>query len=77
MQQGWIGSLDGYAVEFDLDFHSTDEEFQGERLAVFSKHPGLAASGAFNFISVGPQSMYWNERFRLASPTETLLYLLK
>ncbi len=67
MQQGWIGAIDGYALEFDLDFHSTDEELQGERLAVFSQEPGIAAASAVNFVSVGPGSMYWNDRFRLVS----------
>ncbi|VDD76933.1 unnamed protein product [Mesocestoides corti] len=65
MQQGWIGPIDGFAVEFDLDFHSTEKELQGERLAVFTKNPGLAAAGAINFVAVGPQSIFWNERFRL------------
>ncbi|VDN98946.1 unnamed protein product [Rodentolepis nana] len=64
MQEGWIGSNDGYTLEFDLDFHSADVELQGERLAVFSKHPGLAAAEVTNFVSVGPRSIYWNDRFR-------------
>ncbi|KAL5111756.1 putative leucine--tRNA ligase mitochondrial [Taenia crassiceps] len=64
MQEGWIGSNDGFVVEFDLDFHSTEEDLQGERLAVFTKQPGLAAAGAISFIAVGPQSIFWNERFR-------------
>ncbi|KAL5963817.1 putative leucine--tRNA ligase mitochondrial [Taenia solium] len=64
MQEGWIGPNDGFVVEFDLDFHSTEEDLQGERLAVFTKHPGLVAAGAISFIAVGPQSIFWNERFR-------------
>ncbi len=72
MQQGWIGAIDGYALEFDLDFYSTDEELQGERLAVFSQEPGIAAASAVNFVSVGPGSMYWNDRFRLVSHNTAL-----
>ncbi|EUB63552.1 Leucyl-tRNA synthetase [Echinococcus granulosus] len=64
MQEGWIGPNDGFVVEFDLVFHSTDKEHQGERLAVFTKQPGLAAAGAISFVAVGPQSIFWNERFR-------------
>ncbi|VDM31156.1 unnamed protein product [Hydatigera taeniaeformis] len=64
MQEGWIGPNDGFVVEFDLDFHSTDKDLQGERLAVFTKQPGLVAAGAISFVAVGPQSIFWNERFR-------------
>nr|CDS27600.2 leucyl tRNA synthetase [Hymenolepis microstoma] len=64
MQEGWIGPNDGFTLEFDLDFQSPDMELQGERLAVFSKHPGLAAAEAANFVSVGPRSIYWNDHFR-------------
>ncbi|KAM7540286.1 hypothetical protein Aperf_G00000037227 [Anoplocephala perfoliata] len=53
MQEGWIGPNDGFTVEFDLDFHSSEEELREERLAVFTKHPGLAAAEAVNFISPG------------------------
>lgn len=67
MQEGWIGSNDDFVVEFDLDFHSTEENLQGERLAVFTKQPGLAAAGAISFIAVGPQSIFWNEQFRFVS----------
>lgn len=67
MQEGWIGQNDGFTLEFDLDFHSSDKDLQGERLAVFTKQPGLAAAEAVNFVSVGPQSIFWNDRFRLVS----------
>ena len=65
MQSGWIGQNDGFSVEFDLKFHSTDEALHGERIAVFTKQPGIVAAGAINFIAIGPKNALWSERFRL------------
>lgn len=76
MQEGWIGPNDGFTLEFDLNFHSSENELQGERLAIFTKQPGLAAAEAFNFVSVGPQSIFWNDRFRLVSLTHLKLLIV-
>lgn len=69
MQNGWLGDLNGVAVEFDLQFER-EEEFpgQGERLPVHTVDPSLAVSGATSFIAIGPQHLFWNDRFRRVSP---------
>ncbi|KAL7061996.1 hypothetical protein AAHC03_01765 [Spirometra sp. Aus1] len=65
MQRGWLGPVDGVVLEFDLLFNAEDRaEFEGERIAVYTQQPGLAASEAVSYIAVGSQHLLWNPRFR-------------
>uniref|UniRef100_A0A0X3NJV4 leucine--tRNA ligase n=1 Tax=Schistocephalus solidus TaxID=70667 RepID=A0A0X3NJV4_SCHSO len=65
MQRGWLGPVDGVTLEFDLLFDAEDSvDFQGERLAVYTQQPGLAAGEAVSYIAVGSQHILWNPRFR-------------
>ncbi|VEL20033.1 unnamed protein product [Protopolystoma xenopodis] len=91
LQKGWLGSLTHTLVEFDLipaslpvkkastqitPSDSAEQSLQGQRISVFHLHPSLIVADAFDFLSVGPDSPYWSEKFRRVSSLYYTIFIL-